>query len=96
MVFETTTSLDGTAVLAAATRFFAHRNPATAAFPEHGGPGWQQFRGQGGEEIALAVTPIEGGTQVRGSSLLFDQLVDRFLTTLPPLAAFPFAVATDE
>ena len=41
------------------------------------------LRGQGGEEIAIAVSPVPGGTKVRGSTLLFDQALDRFLSTLP-------------
>ncbi len=89
MVFEKMTALDGSAVLAAATRFFAHRNPAMAAFPERGGADWAQYRGQGGEEIAIAVIPVEGGTRVRGATLMFDQLVGRFLTTLPELEPTP-------
>lgn len=31
----------------------------------------------------VAVFPVDGGTRVRASSLLFDQTVDRFLSTLP-------------
>ena len=38
---------------------------------------------QGGEEIAFAAVPAPGGTRVRASTLLFDQQVDRFLSTLP-------------
>jgi hypothetical protein len=30
------------------------------------------------------VAPAPGGTKVRASTLLFDQPVDRFLSTLPP------------
>jgi hypothetical protein len=55
-----------------------------AAFPEKEGPAWLTLRGQGGEEVAFAVAPAAGGTRVRASTLLFDQAVDRFLTTLPP------------
>ena len=57
-----------------------------AAFPEKEGPTWLVLRGQGGEEIALAVAPAPGGTRVRASTLLFDQPVDRFLSTLPSAA----------
>jgi hypothetical protein len=32
----------------------------------------------------LAVRPGPGGTQVRASTLFFDQALDRFLSTLPP------------
>ena len=73
MVFEKTTSLGADEVLAAATRFFAQRDPARSAFPEKSGPGWALYRGQGGEEIALAVFAQDGATRVRGSSLFFDQ-----------------------
>jgi hypothetical protein len=41
------------------------------------------LRGQGGEEIAMAVMAAPGGTRVRASTLLFDQTVDRFFSTLP-------------
>jgi hypothetical protein len=83
MVHEVVTSLDGAEVLRRAKRFFAERVPMQAAFPEKEGPGFLTLRGQGGEEIAMAVTPVSGGTRVRASTLLFDQTVDRFFTTLP-------------
>ncbi|HXG44613.1 MAG TPA: hypothetical protein VNJ71_07650 [Gemmatimonadales bacterium] len=87
MVHETVTALAGPEVLGRAKRFFADRVPATAAFPEKEGPGFLVLRGQGGEEIVFSVAPTAGGTRVRASTLLFDQAVDRFLTTLPPPAA---------
>ena len=83
MVFEVVTSLEGAEVLARAKRFFAERVPMYAAYPEKEGPTWLTLRGQGGEEIAIAVAPAPGGTRVRASTLLFDQQVDRFLSTLP-------------
>jgi len=83
MVHEVVTALDGTEVLRRAKRFFAERVPMQAAFPEEEGPGFLTLRGQGGEEIAMAVTAVSGGTRVRASTLLFDQTVDRFFTTLP-------------
>jgi hypothetical protein len=83
MTYETITTLDGAEVLARAKRFFAERVPLSAAYPEKEGPTFLVLRGQGGEEIALAVMPGPGGTRVRGSTLLFDQAVDRFLSTLP-------------
>ena len=82
MVHETTTSLSPADVLARAKRFFSERIPQTAAFPEKEGPNWLTLRGQGGEEVAIAVFAAEGGNRVRASTLLFDQAVDRFLTTL--------------
>jgi hypothetical protein len=84
MVHETTTSLPGPDVLAQAKRFFAERVPHSAAFPESEGPTHIVLRGQGGEEVAIALVGTEGGTRVRASSLLFDQAIGRFFSTLPP------------
>ena len=84
MVFEVVTAADGADVLRRAKRFFAERIPMYAAYPEKEGPTWLTLRGQGGEEIAIAVAPAQGGTRVGAGTLLFDQQVDRFLTTLPP------------
>jgi hypothetical protein len=83
MLQEMLTSLSGAEVLARAKEFFAERVPQFGAFLEKEGPTWASFRGQGGEEIALAVFPAEGGTRVRASSLLFEQTVARFLSSLP-------------
>jgi hypothetical protein len=83
MVYEVVTALDAAEVLRRAKQFFTERVPMQAAFPEKEGPTWLTLRGQGGEEIALAVAPAPGGTRVRGSTLLFDQPLDRFLSTLP-------------
>jgi len=83
MTLETVTSLPGTAVIDRAKRFFQDRVPANAAFPEKEGPNWLTLRGQGGEEIALSVTPADGGTRVRASTLFFDQAVGRFFSSLP-------------
>lgn len=84
MVYEVVTAADGAEVLRRAKTFFAERVPLYAAFPEKEGPSWLTLRGQGGEEIAFAVAATPGGTRVRASTLLFDQPVDRFLSTLPP------------
>jgi hypothetical protein len=84
MLHETRTSLPPADVLAQAKSFFAERVPQYSAFVEKEGPGYATFRGQGGEEIALAAAAIPEGTQVRASTLLFDQAVARFLSTLPP------------
>lgn len=89
MVYEVVTALDGPEVLRRAKLFFGERVPMQAAFPEKEGPTWLTLRGQGGEEIAIAVVPAPGGTRVRASTLLFDQPVDRFLSTLPASAAQP-------
>jgi hypothetical protein len=83
MTYQTVTTLSAAEVLTRAKRFFAERIPLAAAYPEKEGPGFLVLRGQGGEEIAIAVTAVPGGTKVRGSTLLFDQSLDRFLSTLP-------------
>lgn len=83
MVYQAVTTLDRAEVLRQAKRFFAERVPLNAAYPEKEGLSYLTLRGQGGEEIALAVWPDSRGTRVRVSTLLFDQVVDRFLSTLP-------------
>ena len=83
MVYEVVASLDGADVLRRAKEFFAERVPMTAAFPEKEGPTYLTLRGQGGEEVAIAVFAAPNGTRVRASTLLFDQPLDRFLSTLP-------------
>jgi hypothetical protein len=83
MMYEVVTTVDGAEVLRRAKRFFAERVPLNAAYPENEGPRYLTLRGQGGEEIALAVWPAPNGTRVRISTLFFDQVVDRFLSTLP-------------
>ncbi len=83
MTYETLTSLEPAAVLARAKDFFAERVPMTAAFPEKEGQGWLVLRGQGGEEVAISAVPHDGAVKVCGSTLFFDQALDRFLSTLP-------------
>jgi hypothetical protein len=83
MVYDVVTSLDGADVLRRAKDFFAERVPMQAAFPEQEGPSFLTLRGQGGEEVAIAVFAAPNGTRVRASTLLFDQPLDRFLSTLP-------------
>ncbi len=87
MIHETTTSLSAAEVIARAKLFFSERVPNQAAYPEKEGAGYLTLRGQGGEEIAIAVMPADQGHRVRASTLLFDQAVGRFLHTLPGLAA---------
>lgn len=77
------TSLSASEVLSRAKAFFAERVPLSAAYPEKEGPGYLVLRGQGGEEVALSVTGSADGTRIRASTLLFDQAVSRFLSTLP-------------
>jgi hypothetical protein len=89
MIHHATTTLAPAEIIARAKTFFADRVPNTAAFPEKEGPGYLTLRGQGGEEIAIAMTSADGVTRVRASTLLFDQGVMRFLSTLPE----PVAVA---
>ncbi|HTY05403.1 MAG TPA: hypothetical protein VMC86_02710 [Gemmatimonadales bacterium] len=91
MIHSTSVTLPPEEVLARAKRFFADRVPASAAFVEKEGPGYLVLRGQGGEEVVLHAGASAGGTAVRGSTLFFDQALDRFLSTLP-LAA-PVEVA---
>ena len=62
-------------IIARAKTFFADRVPNTAAFPEKEGPGFLTLRGQGGEEIAMAMTSTDGITRIRASTLFFDQAV---------------------
>ena len=83
MVYELVTTLEGGELLRRAKRFFAERVPLNAAYPEREGPTYLTLRGQGGEEIAFAVWSTPAGTKVRVSTLFFDQVVDRFLSTLP-------------
>jgi hypothetical protein len=83
MIHETTTTLPPADVLRRARAFFSERVPHNAAFLEREGPGFAVFRGQGGEELALAVIAGDGGTRVRASSSLFDQAIGRFFSTLP-------------
>jgi hypothetical protein len=93
------TTLAPEAVIAAATEFFARRNAIYTAFLEKSGPGWASYRGQGGEEIAVAAQPTaDGFTRVSGSSYMFDQQVARFLSTLPPAPpeVVPAALAAGE
>jgi len=83
---ETTTSLSGSDVLSRAKTFFSSRPTLYATFLDMEGPGHCTFRGQGGEEIVIGVSPATDGavTRVTGSSYLFDMQVARFFTTLPP------------
>jgi hypothetical protein len=81
---ETRTSLTADDVLARAKRFFTRRNNVYATFVEKEGPTFATFRGQGGEEIAIAAVGEAGATRVTGSTYLFDQQVARFFATLPP------------
>jgi len=87
MTHETVTTANPGEVIALAKTFFSSRVPHRAAYPEREGPSYLQLRGQGGEEVALAIFPTDDGHRVRASTLLFDQAVERFLSTLPRKAA---------
>jgi len=85
MIHTTTVSLSPADVLARAQQFFAERVPHAAAFVEKSGPTFVTLRGQGGEEVVISAWDDKenGVTRVRASTLLFDQALDRFLSTLP-------------
>jgi hypothetical protein len=87
MTHETVTSLAPEEVVRRAKDFFATRVPTTGAFVEKESPRHLVLRGQGGEEVVIAAGPGESGTVVRGSTLLFDQQVGRFFSTLPEAGA---------
>ncbi|HEY1953600.1 MAG TPA: hypothetical protein VGG76_12425 [Gemmatimonadaceae bacterium] len=89
---ETTSTLSPADVIAAAKDFFARQVGVYAAFPEQESKSHVTLRGQGGEEIVIAAVPGAGGTQVTGSTYLFDQQVARFFATLSPI---PLAVSTE-
>ncbi len=91
MIHTTTVSLPPADVVARAQRFFAERVPNSAAFLEKSGPNFVTLRGQGGEEVVISAWEDKGVTRVRGSTLFFDQALDRFLSTLP--LASPVEVA---
>ncbi len=83
MIYQMTTPLPADEILARARQFFSERVPQQAAYPEKGGDTWLTLRGQGGEEIAIAVFPDGAGSRIRASTLFFDQPLNRFLSTLP-------------
>lgn len=84
MTHETTTSLAPADVLERAKAFFGERVPHVGAFPEKEGKQFVAFRGQGGEELTVAVFPLDRGTRIRASTLFYDQAIGRFFSTLPP------------
>ncbi len=83
MIHEADTTLSVKEVLDRANAFFSERVPHYGAYPEKRGDTFVVFRGQGGEEIVIAAFPGENGTRIRASTLLYDQAIDRFLSTLP-------------
>ena len=93
---ELVTSLSAGEVLARAQKFFPSRNGIYSTFLELEGPTFATFRGQGGEEVVIAVAPAADGTRVTGSSYLFDMQVARFLSALPPAPNAPPVPVRDE
>lgn len=83
MTYETATVLPPEEVLRRAKEFFATRVPARSAFVERESARHVVLRGQGGEEVVIAAVGAAGHTAVRGSTLLFDQQLGRFFSTLP-------------
>lgn len=84
---ETSTSLAPSDVLDAAREFFARRLSIYTAYIEQESDHHVTFRGQGGEEVVIAVSPAADGTRVTGSTYMFDAQLSRFFSTLPPAAA---------
>jgi len=84
---EFQTTLAPNDVLARAKDFFSRRSPLYSAFIDKEGPTFCSFRGQGGEEIVIGVSPADGGTRVTGSTYLFDMQLARFFSTLPSVHA---------
>jgi hypothetical protein len=86
MIHTVTVGLPPADVLARAKQFFSERVPLVSAFVEKEGPQFLVLRGQGGEELVINARPVDGSngqSQVRASTLFFDQALDRFFTTLP-------------
>jgi hypothetical protein len=87
---QTMTTLSVADVLSAAKNFFSRRANIYAAYLDKEGPTCVSLRGQGGEEVVIGARTTADGTEVTGSTYIFDQQVARFLSTLPP---FPGVVA---
>jgi hypothetical protein len=83
---EAQTSLAVSDVLAAAKEFFARRTSIYSAFVEQESAVHLTLRGQGGEEIVIAASALPNGSNVTGSSYMFDGQVSRFFSTLPPVS----------
>jgi hypothetical protein len=83
---EITTNIGAAEVLERAKQFFQSRPSLYSTFLDKEGPGFASFRGQGGEEIIIAVAAGDAGTRVTGSSYLFDMQIARFFSTLTPVA----------
>jgi hypothetical protein len=84
---EITTTLGPDEVLAQAKDFFTRHNGVYSAFTDREGPTYVTFRGQGTEEIVIAVEPKDGATRVTGSTYLYDMQISRFFAMLPTPAS---------
>ena len=81
---QTMTTLSPADVLSQAKQFFARQNSIYTAYLDREGPTFVSLRGQGGEELIIGVRVTADGTEVTGSTYLFDQQIARFFSTLPP------------
>lgn len=84
---EFTTTLGPDEVLAQAKDFFTRHNGVYSAFTDREGPTFVTFRGQGTEELVIAVQKQDAGTRVTGSTYLYDMQISRFFAMLPPAEA---------
>lgn len=96
MMHTATVALAAPEVLARAKQYFAERVPNQAAFVEKEGPQFVVLRGQGGEEVVIRAEEgkgeeARGKSQVRASTLFFDQALDRFFSTLPVISGVEVA-----
>lgn len=90
---ECLTSQSVAEVLKSAEWFFASGGGIYTAFIEKRSPTHINLRGQGNEEIVIAVRATDEGTWVSGSTYFYDQQVARFLQSLPPVTTPPMATA---
>ena len=96
MIHTATVALQPSDVLARAKRYFSERVPNQAAFVEKEGPQYVMLRGQGGEEVVIRAEEGKGEegrgkSEVRASTLFFDQALDRFFSTLPVVSGVAVA-----
>lgn len=87
MIHTATVALAPAEIFSRAKEFFAVRVPTVSAFLEKEGPEYVVLRGQGGEELVINARLRSDGasprSDVRASTLFFDQVLDRFFSTLP-------------
>jgi hypothetical protein len=80
----TMTTLSPAEVLSQAKQFFTRQTSIYTAYLDREGPTFVSLRGQGGEELIIGARTTADGTEVTGSTYLFDQQIARFFSTLPP------------